>query len=60
MMEKMKKYLEMVETLRAFGEELVNEYDNSEIRGYGKFIDEVECMGMHCECCIQILKDAFK
>lgn len=60
MMEKMKKYMEMVEALRAFGEELVDEYYDSETKGYDEFIEEVDCMGMHCECCVGILEDALK
>ena len=56
----MKKYQEMVEELRAYGDQLVNEYYDSEIDKYGDFIDEVECMTTHCECCQRILEKALK
>lgn len=55
---KMKKYLEMVKALKDFGNNLLDEYYESECKDNAEFIEEVECMDIHLECCINILKKA--
>lgn len=58
MNEKMKQYLEMVKVLKDFGNNLLDEYYKAECKNNADFIEEVECMDMHLECCIDILKEA--
>jgi len=55
---KMQQYLEMVEQLKKFGEELVEEYYEQECEEHEEFIDEVECMGEHLKICERILKES--
>lgn len=55
---KMQQYLEMVEQLKKFGNELVNEYYEQECEKNDNFIDEVECMGEHLHICERILKES--
>jgi hypothetical protein len=56
MNEKMKQYLEMVKALKNFGNNLLDEYYESESEDNAEFMEEVECMDMHLECCINILE----
>ena len=55
---KMQQYLEMVEQLKKFGKELVEEYYEQECEEHEAFIDEVECMGEHLKICEKILKES--
>lgn len=55
---KMAQYLEMVKALKDFGNNLIDEYYEAECEDSADFIEEVECMDMHLECCINILKKA--
>ena len=55
---KMQQYLEMVEQLKKFGKELVEEYYEQECEEREEFIDEVECMSEHLKICERILKES--
>ena len=54
----MQQYLEMVEQLKKFGKELVEEYYEQECEEHEAFIDEVECMNEHLHICERILKES--
>ncbi len=58
MNKKMEQYLEMVKALKEFGNNLLNEYYEVECEDNADFIEEVECMDIHLDCCIKILKKA--
>lgn len=58
MNKKMKQYLEMVKALKDFGNNLLDEYYEAECEDNADFIEEVECMDIHFDCCISILKKA--
>lgn len=53
-----KKYIKMVEELKAYGESLIDrayeEYDEEEIP---QWINEVECMDVHLDCALSILRE---
>lgn len=53
-----KQYIKMAKILKDFGNYLLDEYYESESEDNTEFMEEVECMDMHLECCINILEKA--
>lgn len=51
-----KDYMAMVKELRALGQQLVEQQYN-ECDEQAAWVDEVECMDMHLECCVSILTE---
>ena len=49
-------YIAMVKALRELGQLLVDEQYN-DMDNMAKWVDEVECMDMHLECCLSILTE---
>ena len=54
--ERRKKYIEMVQELRWLGQEIMENDGNAS----EDFLEEIENMDMHLECCKNILKEANK
>lgn len=50
-------YKAMVQELRELGQMLLNQQDDEEIADWA---DEVECMDMHLECCLEILEEVLE
>jgi hypothetical protein len=53
-MKTIKDYLRMVKELRELGQQLVEQQYN-ECDEVAPWVDEVECMDIHLECCADIL-----
>jgi hypothetical protein len=49
-------YMAMVKALRELGQQLVEQQYN-ECDDVAAWVDEVECMDMHLECCLSILAE---
>ena len=49
-------YIAMVKALRELGQQLVQEQYNWQDEP-AAWVDEVECMDMHLECCVSILTE---
>ena len=50
-------YKAMLEELRNLGNDLIDAAYNDEDDNFPEWVDEVECMAMHIECALGILKN---
>lgn len=57
MLEMKKDYIKLIKKLQELGNEILDQWDGEE---EDAFVEEVETMDIHLECCLKILKKAME